>query len=74
MCVNGSFGQRAVEMSTRYGADVRVLESKLGTALTYEQIRAHVEIHKPKILFVCHGDSSVGVLQRIDNLGELCRR
>lgn len=61
-------------MSTRYGGDVRVLEAQLGTTFTYEQIRAHVETHKPKILFICHGDSSVGVLQRIDNLGELCRR
>lgn len=74
VAVIGAFGHRAVDMSTRYGADVRVLESKLGTSLTYEQIQAHVETHKPKILFVVHGDSSTGVLQKIDKLGELCRR
>lgn len=74
VCVSGSFGSRAVEISKRYGAVVKALESKLGTTLTYEQIRAHVETHQPKILFVCHGDSSTGILQSLNNLGELCRR
>lgn len=74
VCVTGSFGSRAVEISQRYGAVVKTLVSKSGTTLTYEQIRAHVETHQPKILFVCHGDSSTGVLQPLNNLGDLCRR
>lgn len=72
--VSGSFGWRAVEMSKRYGADVRSVESKLGTTFKYEQIRAHIELHKPKIVFICHGDSSTGVLQSLDKVGDLCRR
>lgn len=72
--VSGQFGWRAVDMSKRYGADVRTVESKLGTAFKYEQIRAHLELHKPKIVFICHGDSSTGVLQSLDKVGELCRR
>lgn len=72
--VSGSFGWRAVEMSKRYGADVRTLESKLGTAFKYEQIRAHIELHQPKIVFICHGDSSTGVLQNLEKVGELCHR
>lgn len=72
--VSGSFGLRAVEMSKRYGGDVRIVESKLGTAFKYEQIRAHVELHQPKIVFICHGDSSTGVLQSLDKIGELCQR
>lgn len=72
--VSGAFGWRAVEMSKRYGADVRIVESKLGTAFKYEQIRAHIELHQPKIMFICHGDSSSGVLQSLNNVGELCQR
>jgi len=72
--VIGSFGQRAVDIATRCGAKVRVLESKLGTSLLYEQIRAHVETHKPKLLFLVHGDSSTGVLQTLHNIGDVCRR
>lgn len=74
VCVSGTFGWRAVEMSKRYNADVRVIESKLGTSFKYDQIRAQVEAHLPKVLFICHGDSSTGVLQNLDKLGDLCRR
>lgn len=70
----GTFGHRAADMARRYGAVVRVIEAKLGIALTYDQIRAHLEIHKPKLLFIVHGDSSTGVLQSLDNLSDLCQR
>lgn len=72
--VLGTFGWRAVDLSERYGAKVHVLEAKLGTSLGYEQIRAHVETHKPKLLFLAHGESSTGVLQQIKDIGEVCRR
>lgn len=74
IAITGPFGHRAVDTATRYGADVRVLEAKLGTMLKYDKIRAHVETHKPKLLFIAHGESSTGVLQSLDNLGDLCRR
>lgn len=72
--VSGTFGWRAVEMAKRYGGDVRSVESKLGTTFKYEQIRAQIDIHKPKVLFICHGDSSTGVLQNLDKVGDLCQR
>jgi alanine-glyoxylate transaminase/serine-glyoxylate transaminase/serine-pyruvate transaminase len=28
--------------------------------------------HKPAVTFVCHGESSTGVMQPLDGLGELC--
>lgn len=74
VAITGFFGHRAVDMAKRYGADVRTLEAKLGTALKYEQIQAHLQANKPKILFVVQGDSSTGVLQQISGLGALCRR
>lgn len=74
ICVNGAFGIRAAEMAKRYGADVRTMEAKLGSVFTYEQISAHIDIHEPKILFICHGESSTGVLNPIEHLGTLCRR
>lgn len=72
--VAGDFGRRAVDIGKLLGADVRVLEAKLGTTLQYEQIRGHMELHRPKILYIVHGDSSCGVLQSFDGLGNLCRR
>lgn len=72
--VAGDFGRRAVHIGTLLGADVRILEAKLGTVLQYDQIRGHMELHRPKILYLVHGDSSTGVLQSLDGLGDLCRR
>ena len=48
--VTGEFGKRAVEMGRRLGANVHVLEAEPGTILKYEQIRAHVDAHRPKIV------------------------
>lgn len=74
VCVTGAFGLIAAEKAIRYGADVRTLEAKPGTSLQYEQIRAHLITHKPKVLFIVHGESSVGVFQSLENLGDLCER
>lgn len=30
--------------------------------------------HKPLVLFLTHGESSTGVLQPLEGLGELCHR
>lgn len=30
--------------------------------------------HKPSLLFITHGESSTGVLQPLEGLGELCHR
>lgn len=30
--------------------------------------------HKPSVLFITHGESSTGVLQPLEGLGELCHR
>lgn len=73
-CVTGDFGRRAVHIGKFLGADARVLEANLGNVLQYEQIRGHMELHRPKILYLVHGESSCGVLQSLDGLGDLCRR
>ena len=31
-------------------------------------------LHKPVLLYVCHGESSTGTLQPLEGVGELCRR
>lgn len=73
--VTGLWGKRAADMATRYGADVRFIET--GSAidiLTMDRLTEYFNIHKPKIFFVTQGDSSTGVLQPIEGIGELCRK
>lgn len=71
----GIWGQRASDMARRYNADVRMLTvGKFGNALTLEEIEKGLQEHSPKVLFLAHGDSSTGVLQPLEGVGDICRK
>lgn len=74
MGVTGIWGQRAGDMATRYGFDVRYLPCFFGKSLSLEEIRDSMEAHKPKVLFMVQGDSSTGVLQSLEGISEICRK
>uniref|UniRef100_A0A6M2DD09 Alanine--glyoxylate aminotransferase n=1 Tax=Xenopsylla cheopis TaxID=163159 RepID=A0A6M2DD09_XENCH len=74
IAVSGIWGLRAADMARRYGARVQLLESALGCSLTVEEIESALATHCPKLFFVTHGDSSTGVLQKIEGLGDLCHK
>ncbi len=71
--VIGYFGERLVEMASRYGAAVRTMETAWGDVLSLGDIRAGLEQHKPAILALVHAETSTGALQPLDGIGELCR-
>lgn len=74
--VNGLWGKRAGDIADRYGADVRYIDAgnEPGDIITVNRLLDYFEVHRPKVLFVTQGDSSTGVLQPIESIGELCRR
>jgi len=75
ICEHGLWGQRASEMATRMGCNVVKLPRAPGQAFeTYDEIEEALKQHKPAVLFVCHGDSSTGVLQPLDGLSDICHR
>ncbi|MCP4360837.1 MAG: alanine--glyoxylate aminotransferase family protein [Chloroflexi bacterium] len=70
----GYFGERLVEMASRYGADVRTMEKAWGDVFTPDEIRAGLQEHKPAVLALVHAETSTGALQPMDDLGNLCRQ
>ena len=38
-----------------------------------KELRNHLELYKPAVLFVAHGESSTGLLQNLEGFGDLCR-
>lgn len=74
ICVNGYFGQRALDIHSRYGADVRKIDKPDGQVFTLAEIQQGIAKHQPKILWVCHAETSTGVLQPMEGIGELCRK
>ena len=69
----GIWGHRAADMARRAGGDVRLLEVRPGEIVTSDELRRYMAVHKPKVFFMCHGDSSTGVLQPIEEFGEICQ-
>lgn len=73
--VTGLWGKRAADMAERYGADVRFIETSFkDVILSLDRLAEYFAVHKPRILFITQGDSSTGILQPIEGIGELCRK
>jgi alanine-glyoxylate transaminase/serine-glyoxylate transaminase/serine-pyruvate transaminase len=74
VAVMGYFGLRLVDMAGRYGAEVITIERPWGEAFTAEEIEAALAAHRPTILAMVHAETSTGVCQPMEGIGELCRR
>ena len=71
--VIGYFGKRLVDMCGRYGAKVVELSAPWGEALILDTLTQAVEQHKPAVLALVHAETSTGVQQPLDGIGDLCR-
>ncbi|XP_062438919.1 alanine--glyoxylate aminotransferase [Rhea pennata] len=74
VAINGIWGERAAIIAERLGANVHKLLKPLGEYFTLQDIEEGLVRHKPFALFITHGESSTGVLQPLEGLGELCHR
>jgi alanine-glyoxylate transaminase/serine-glyoxylate transaminase/serine-pyruvate transaminase len=69
--VNGVFGKRMVDVSERAGARVVTVEAAWGEPLDVGQlVEAHEANPDARLLAVVHAETSTGVLQPLDELGE----
>ena len=71
--VIGYFGKRLVDMCGRYGAKVVEVSAPWGEALSFDTLTQAVEQHKPAVLALVHAETSTGVQQPLDGIGDLCR-
>jgi alanine-glyoxylate transaminase/serine-glyoxylate transaminase/serine-pyruvate transaminase len=74
VAVKGYFGHRLADMAGRYRADVVTIEQPWGEAFSLEQIEQALITHQPALLAMVHAETSTGVCQPMDGIGELCRR
>jgi alanine-glyoxylate transaminase/serine-glyoxylate transaminase/serine-pyruvate transaminase len=70
--VIGYFGERMAEIARRYGAEVHVIEKPWGEAFTTAELYSAVEKYRPAVLGLVHGETSTGVMQPIEEIGDLC--
>ncbi|MCT0226263.1 alanine--glyoxylate aminotransferase family protein [Synechococcus sp. CS-1328] len=74
VAVKGYFGLRLADMAGRYRAEVATIERPWGEAFTLEEIEAALQHHRPAILAMVHAETSTGVCQPMEGIGELCRQ
>ena len=69
----GYFGDRLMEMASRYKAEVITIDKKWGDAFTFDEIKYAIETNKPAIFAIVHAETSTGVLQPLEGIGDVCR-
>ena len=74
VAVKGYFGNRLMDMAGRYRANVQVIEKSWGEAFSLDELEAALKQHKPDILAMVHAETSTGVCQPMDGIGDLCRQ
>ncbi|HEX5322145.1 MAG TPA: alanine--glyoxylate aminotransferase family protein [Capsulimonadaceae bacterium] len=70
VCINGVFGGRMVDVAGRCGAQVVTIEKPWGKSFDQEEVIEAVRREKPRVVAVVHAETSTGVHQPVDRLGE----
>ncbi len=70
VAVNGVFGGRMADVMGRCGAKVEIFESPWGTAFDQQTLIDKIRSIKPKVFGIVHAETSTGVLQPVDKLGQ----
>jgi alanine-glyoxylate transaminase / serine-glyoxylate transaminase / serine-pyruvate transaminase len=70
--VIGYFGTRMVDVVSRTGTQMTVLNKPWGEVFDLNQLRDTLKSVRPKVLAVVHAETSTGAWQPIEELGKLC--
>jgi (S)-ureidoglycine-glyoxylate aminotransferase len=71
--VFGRFGHLITEIARRCGGEVATVDCEWGSVFPDEVLEREVKKHRPKVVAVCHGDTSTTMAQPLEALGKLCR-
>lgn len=74
VAIFGRFGHLMAEIGRRLGADVAAIETQWGSVFDAGAIEEAVRAYRPRMLAICHGDTSTTMLQPLAEIGALCRR
>ncbi len=74
VAIKGYFGNRLADMAGRYGANVQVVEKKWGQAFSLDELEEALIKTRPAILAMVHAETSTGVCQPMEGIGDLCRK
>lgn len=70
---NGFFASRLSEIALRHEARIQMISKQWGEVITVEDVKKAYEESKAKVLYMIHGETSTGILQPIEEIGEYCK-
>ncbi|KAL6266880.1 hypothetical protein P5V15_003708 [Pogonomyrmex californicus] len=70
----GIWGERAADMASRIGANVKFLETPYGVPFDLIDLKKVLQEHRPAVVFVTHAESSTGMKQPLRGVGDLIRK
>lgn len=73
ICVNGVFGNRMCEIVERIGGRLIRVDGEWGRAVEPETVHRELKGKNPKVLAVVHAETSTGVCQPLENLGQIAK-
>ncbi len=75
VCVNGSFGERFAEVARANGRDVVAVVTELGEPMQPRMLEAALEAEPDaEAVAITHNETSVGLINDLPALTEVCRR
>jgi alanine-glyoxylate transaminase/serine-glyoxylate transaminase/serine-pyruvate transaminase len=73
VAINGVFGTRMANLADRLGAETTRLEFEWGTAVDKAALAAKADEVKPKLFCIVNGETSTGVYQDMNGIGDIAR-
>ncbi len=71
ICVNGVFGSRMADVSTRAGAVVNTITKPWGQVFTTTELKDAIAKHTPKVVGIVMAETSTGASQPIPEIAEV---
>lgn len=71
VCVNGLFGERWVDVATRAGANVTVVEAPWGEAIDPADVEAAIKQGSFKAVCLVYAETSTGVRQPLEDIAKI---
>ncbi|HUQ73622.1 MAG TPA: alanine--glyoxylate aminotransferase family protein [Burkholderiales bacterium] len=69
----GRFGHLIEEIARRCGAEVTTMQTEWGRVFDAGEIERELKKQRPKLVAICHGDTSTTMAQPLAEIGKLCR-
>ncbi|XP_069359534.1 alanine--glyoxylate aminotransferase isoform X2 [Maniola hyperantus] len=74
IATRGIWDERALIIAQRYNINAIPIRVPFNVTFSFERIETELKKWKPTALFITHGDSSTGTVQKLEGLGELCHK